>query len=50
MFTESWLVDLKPKVTILPTANVEEVSNYQIDSRSPALGKSDVFVNRSLRN
>jgi hypothetical protein len=32
MFTESWLVDLKPRVTVLPTANVEEVSNYQIDS------------------
>jgi hypothetical protein len=32
MFTESWLVDLKPNVTVLPTANVEEISNYQIDS------------------
>ena len=32
MLDESWLVDLKPKVTLLPTANVEEVSNYQIDS------------------
>jgi hypothetical protein len=32
MFTESWLVDLQPRVTVLPTANVEEISNYQIDS------------------
>jgi hypothetical protein len=32
MFTESWLIDLPPKVTVLPTANVEEISNYQIDS------------------
>jgi hypothetical protein len=32
MFAESWLVDLKPNIHVLPTANVEEISNYQIDS------------------
>jgi len=32
MLTESWLVDLNPKITVLPKANVEEISNYQMDS------------------
>ena len=32
MLAESWLVDLNPKITVLPKANVEEISNYQMDS------------------
>jgi hypothetical protein len=32
MLTESWLVDLSPRIDVLPQANVEEISNYQIDS------------------
>ena len=32
MLTESWLVDLSPRIDVLPKANVEEISNYQIDS------------------
>jgi len=32
MFAENWLVDLRPNVHVLPTANVDEISNYQIDS------------------
>jgi hypothetical protein len=32
MFAESWLVDLNPSIAVLPSANVDEISNYQIDS------------------
>ncbi len=32
MFAESWLVPLAPNVVALPYVNVEEQSNYQIDS------------------
>jgi hypothetical protein len=32
MYSESWLVDLAPRITVLPSAIVAEESNYQIDS------------------
>lgn len=32
MFSESWLVDLSPNILVLPSATVDEISNYQMDS------------------
>lgn len=32
MLSESWIVDLRPNIVTLPYVNVEEESNYQLDS------------------